>query len=409
MMDLREKTERNEDSAQQAPWNRYSPFQVPGSLIEQARMFKSLRDKKIKVQAAQQAALQAAQDMDRRHDELEKRLASQSQTSVSQPNATDRDRIATLERLSQERQIVTDYDRRVQDEQQLAQVYGTWATLLSARQTACVHGVLIGVIWVLAILVGLTLADYALDRFFLHAKGDRRRSHTARTLAKFGLRIAAALLILFVAFGKPGELTTILGLAGAGLTVALKDFIVAFFGWFVLMGKNGIRVGDWVEINGITGEVVEIGLLRTILLETGNWTDSGHPTGRRVTFVNSFAIEGHYFNFSTSGQWLWDTLEISVPMGDDPFPITDAILKAVVSETEANAKLAEGEWQRVSHKYGLENFSAAPAINVRPTGQGVSIVVRYITNASHRYQVRTKLYREVVELLHHRRVAATTS
>ena len=78
------------------------------------------------------------------------------------------------------------------------------------------------------------------------------------------------------------------------------------------MGRNGIRVGDWVEINGVGGEVVEISLLRTTLLETGNWTDSGHPTGRKVTFVNSFAIEGHYFNFSTSGQWLWDELTVSV-------------------------------------------------------------------------------------------------
>ena len=59
--------------------------------------------------------------------------------------------------------------------------------------------------------------------------------------------------------------------------------------------KNGIRAGDWVEINGVGGEVVEIGLFRTALLETGNWTDKGHPTGRRVTFINNFAITGQYF------------------------------------------------------------------------------------------------------------------
>lgn len=106
-------------------------------------------------------------------------------------------------------------------------------------------------------------------------------------------------MILLVVFGPPNQLATVLALAGADPTVALKDFIVGFFGWFVLMGRNRIRIGDWVEINGVAGEVVEIGLLHTVLLETGNWTDAGHPTGRRVSFVNSYAIEDHYFNFPT--------------------------------------------------------------------------------------------------------------
>ena len=131
-----------------------------------------------------------------------------------------------------------------------------------------------------------------------------------RSASRVTLQVLAVVFILLVIFGPPPNLGTFLGLAGAGLTVALKDFIVGFIGWFVLMGKNGIRLGDWVEINGVTGEVVELGMFHTVLLETGNWTDSGHPTGRRVTFTNGFAIEGHYFNFSTSGQWLWDELQV---------------------------------------------------------------------------------------------------
>ncbi len=86
-------------------------------------------------------------------------------------------------------------------------------------------------------------------------------------------------LFSFIIFGMPTQTTTVLGLAGAGLTVAMKDFIVAFFGWFVLMGRNGIRVGDWVEINGVAGEVVEVGLLKTILLETGSWSGRGASHG----------------------------------------------------------------------------------------------------------------------------------
>ena len=146
-------------------------------------------------------------------------------------------------------------------------------------------------------------------------------------------------------FGPPNNLGTFLGLAGAGLTVALKDFIVGFIGWFVLMGRNGIRIGDLVEINGVTGEVVELGMFYTVLLETGGWSESGHPTGRRVTFMNGFAIEGHYFNFSTSGRWLWDEIRIAVPSGHDPYPIVEAIRGQVEESTAESARQAEVQWR----------------------------------------------------------------
>jgi small-conductance mechanosensitive channel len=210
----------------------------------------------------------------------------------------------------------------------------------------------------------------------------------------------ALLLGLIVIVGSPGQMTTVIGLAGAGLTVALKDFIVAFFGWFVLMGKNGIRVGDWVEIKGISGEVIEIGLLRTVMLETGQWSDAGHPTGRKVAFVNSFAVEGHYFNFSTAGQWLWDEIEVLVPRGDDPYGVLTAVQDLVARETEANVREAENEWHRVARGHALQSFSATPAINLKPTSMGVNIMVRYITRAHERFDMRARLYRAIVELLH---------
>jgi len=201
-------------------------------------------------------------------------------------------------------------------------------------------------------------------------------------------------VILFVIFGMPSQATTILGLAGAGLTVAMKDFIVAFFGWFVLMGKNGIRVGDWVEINGVGGEVVEVGLLKTVLLETGSWTDSGHPTGRRVSFVN------------TSGQWMWDELQILIPPAQDPYPVIDGIQKLVENETRANAKAAEEEWQRVTTRYRVQAFSAVPGINVMPTAAGIEVRVRYITRAYERHAARKRLYEAIVGLMHGRREEA---
>jgi small-conductance mechanosensitive channel len=259
---------------------------------------------------------------------------------------------------------------------------------------------LLSALWILLIVFAIYMLGRLIDRYFLELTHDKRRLVTLRAVVWFAAQAVGVLLIAFVVFGMPSQTPTVLGLAGAGLTVALKDFIVGFVGWFVLMGRNGIRVGDWVEINGVGGEVVEISLLRTTLLETGNWTDSGHPTGRKVTFVNSYAIEGHYFNFSTSGQWLWDELTVSVAGGQNPYPVIEAIQKLVVKETEGNTNAAEEEWQKATTRYRAQNFSAKPAINLRPTGGGVEVHVRYITSAQDRQATRAHLYEAIVKLLH---------
>jgi small-conductance mechanosensitive channel len=300
---------------------------------------------------------------------------------------------------SQDQKALATFDKRVEDQTQLAGVYGKWIGIIAGKQGEVMNYALRGVAMILGIaLIGLFF-DGWIESILGKMSMDRRQVATLRTVARVTVQIVAVLFILLVIFGPPTQLGTILGLAGAGLTIALKDFIVGFLGWFVLMGKNGIRLGDWVEINGVTGEVVELGMFRTVLLEIGNWTESGHPTGRRVTFTNSFAIEGHYFNFSTSGQWLWDELQVILPTGQDPYPIVDAIQKRVLEATSEGARQAEEEWKSAAHSRGTGTLSMAPAINVKPVIGGVELAVRYITRANERYQLRSKLYQTAVDLL----------
>ena len=201
--------------------------------------------------------------------------------------------------------------------------------------------------------------------------------------------------VLLIAFGPPNQTPTIIGLATAALTVVLRDFVVAFIGWFVLMARNGVRVGDWVEIKGISGEVIEIGVFKTVLLEMG----TGHPTGRRVSFMNGYAIEDNWFNFSTVGQWLWDELYVTVPGGTDPYGTAQQIREVVERETEANTQEAEKDWERITQQYGTSAFSAKPTVDLRPGGSGLEVHVRYITRGPQRYEVKSKLFREIVDLL----------
>jgi len=307
--------------------------------------------------------------------------------------------LAQLSRLSGQRKTLADLDKRIQTCQQLSGVYQKWLAVVAGQRRAALH-LMLGSL--AAILIVLMLAVLA-HRFIRDAFGrqeDRRRLHQLRTISRIGIELAAAAVILLIIFGAPTQMPTILGLATAGLTIVLKDFIVAFFGWFVLMGRNGIRLGDWVEIEGVGGEVIEIGMLRTVLLEMGNWTSTGHPTGRRVGFVNSFAIEGHYFNFSTVGQWLWDELQVTLPPGGDPYKMAGQIREAVEHETDADAALAAQDWERVTHQYGTQAFSAKPAVDLRPSPAGLMVVVRYITRAPMRYAVKSRLFEAIVELMH---------
>jgi len=336
------------------------------------------------------------------HTKTAKETADAASAPASPVQQTHEDAAKLLSQtktIEADQKTLTLLDRRISDHQHLAGIYNRWSALISRQSQSLAHSMLSDALIVIAILIALLFLDGWMQHLLDSPKLDRRQVETLRSITRVTLRIVALLIIVLIVVGIPSQFATTIGIVGAGLTVALKDFIVAFFGWLVLMGRNGIRLGDWVEINGVSGEVTELGMFHTVLLETGNWSDSGHPTGRRVTFTNSFAIEGHYFNFSTSGQWLWDELQVVVPMGRDPYPIVEAISKKVMEVTAESSRQAELEWQRAVPAQRAKTFSGAPGVNVKPVVGGVEIAVRYITRANERYVLRTKLYQEAVDLL----------
>lgn len=415
---------REHDAQTKAHPNPTSPkavADVKGGSIGKVRDWWQLRLKEQALEAARSAALLKSQALSGRHTALASGLdetkgsipelarhtkaakdAAQTPAQTSRVQHTHDDAATLVGRtkaIAADQAILTLVNRRIADQNQLAYVYGQWASVIALQSQVLTHNLLLDALIVIGVLILLLLLDSWLQHLLDRPKLDRRQVETLRSITRLSLRVVAVLIILLIIMGIPSQFATTIGLVGAGLTVALKDFIVAFFGWLVLMGRNGIRLGDWVEINGVSGEVTELGMFHTVLLETGNWSDSGHPTGRRVTFTNSFAIEGHYFNFSTTGQWLWDELQVVVPTGRDPYPIVEAITKQVVQATADSVHQAEQEWQRAVPAQRGKSFSGTPGVNVKPVVGGVEISVRYITRANERYLVRAKLYHQAVDLL----------
>jgi small-conductance mechanosensitive channel len=327
-------------------------------------------------------------------------LTNQIKAAASSASGLDRSaKLANLKRRTALSQLASICNDRMQSQQQLAGVYRKWSAQILLQHRIMLHLLLRSFALIAFILICVIVLDALARHLIDRPKLDRGRVKTLHIIFKLGIQLLGALIVLFVVFGAPSQISTVLGLTTAGLTLVLQDFIIAFFGWFVLMGKHGIRIGDWVEINGVAGEVAEVGLFRTSMLETGNWTDQGHPTGRRVSFVNSFAIKGQYFNFSTTGQWMWDEIRFSIPAAAENYAMVELIHAAVLKETEKDARLAEDEWKRSPRHAGLSQFAADPAVEMRPAATGINIVVRYVTRAAERFDVRNRLYERVIGLL----------
>ena len=348
------------------------------------------------IEQARLAALEDAKSFAAQHDKLEKSAGPQAAGGE-----TGAARVARLKAGAAKSVLMSILDDRENTSRQMATVYGQWETQVWLQHRIVAHLLVQSLAWIAFIALAAALAVVTGRAVLARLRGtDQRRARTLETLLTVAVEGLALVGVLLVVFGVPEQMPTILGLAGAGLTVVFQDYILAFVGWFVLMGRNGIRVCDWVEIDGVGGEVAEIGLFRTTLLETGNWTSRGHPTGRRVGFTNSFAIRGRYFNFSTHGQWMWDEIVLNVPATADAYELIKRMQATVEHVTTDDTAEAEREWQSATRQNALAHFSAAPTVDLRPTSAaGVDVLIRFVTRANDRFEMRRKLYEAVLGLM----------
>jgi len=421
-----------------------------GSLFARWTYWKSIRQKQLQIQQARTEASDEAVRLGQQHDLVAKQLAAEQgqrkalaqheltpeqiagmlaprrkeRPPVGKPAAAPPAKspgpsggttagagagnpaLTLIHQISTHQIMLRILENRAEAMKNLASAYSNWNSLAASNGRSVLHKIIADVLWIVLIMTIAFVLNRLIEHSFARLALDRKQKSTLQAIIRICVRLVTAVVILMLIFGAPTQLSTVLGLAGAGLAIALQDVILSFLGWFVLMGRYGIRVGDWVEINpnaftGVRGEVIEITLFRTVLLETGNWNEPSHLTGRQVAFMNMYAVSGYYFNFSTSGQWLWDELEVPIPATRNPYPLAEQIRAIVAKETESNMQLAEREWQHVSNRYGMRSFSAGPTVNLKATGSGVIAIVRYITRAGERSAAGYRLNHEIVKLFHH--------
>ena len=200
----------------------------------------------------------AALTADHARLEPEAQAAEAKAAAVKAAGESSSARVKDLQSLATQRNILSILDDRLGAQQQLVTLYVRWGNQVELQHKILLHLILRSLSWIAIIVLLTILAGWGLQAMFDRMSRDRRQRQALRIILNLGTQVVGLVLVLLVIFGAPQQTPTILGLATAGLTVVFQDFILAFCGWFVLMGRNGIRVGDWVEIDGVGGEVVEI-------------------------------------------------------------------------------------------------------------------------------------------------------
>lgn len=208
---------------------------------------------------------------------------------------------------------------------------------------------------------------------------DARRRYQFLLLRRIAMWVAIVLVIILTFASQLGSAVTFAGLLTAGVAVALQNVIVSMVAYFFLIGKYGIRVGDRVQISGVTGEVVDIGLVRIHLMELGGQGDS-QPTGRIVAFSNSvvFQPSGGVFKQIPGTNFVWHEVKLVLAPDTDYHAAKDRITQA------ADAALAtdrEGlEAQRRMMEKNLSSVSPGelrPKVRLHYAAAGIEAVVRF--------------------------------
>lgn len=187
------------------------------------------------------------------------------------------------------------------------------------------------------------------------------------------------------------------GLIGAGIAVALQDVFKNFAGGITIFSTGIYRVGDRIEINGKLGDVIDIGVFFTTVMEVGEWVDGNQATGRLTTIPNSSILSNNVNNFTKDHNFIWDEITLPITYDSNWKKAHEHVLGIVKKETEQFAEQADKEISKLGEKYYLPKKPVEPVIFLTITDNYIKFNIRYVTDTRERRILRDRLSRLILE------------
>lgn len=286
---------------------------------------------------------------------------------------------AMLVPLSRETLLLGQYRRNL----------ANWRAMIEAQYHDAMRTLAIRLGIVLLVLTAVFVAAALWRRTVLRYVQDARRRYQLLLLRRIAVS-STVVIVVGVSFASElGSIVTFAGLLTAGIAVAMQSVLVSIVGYFFLIGKYGIRVGDRVQIGEVAGEVIDLGLVRMYLMELGAKGSMG-PTGRVVAFANSvvFQVAGGLFKQIPGVNFSWRELTLQLPPGIDHAAVKERLATAL---TDA-LRDYRGEIVRQAEEIERTTLSRStadvqPQIRLQFSPTGVEAHVRYPVHLQHAAEI----------------------
>ncbi|MEQ8361852.1 MAG: mechanosensitive ion channel family protein [Cyclobacteriaceae bacterium] len=257
-------------------------------------------------------------------------------------------------------------------------------------------------VWVIGIVIIIRFAFIFLIRRIQKSKQDKDNKYKTKKILDAASYVVIMLALLIAYSKNLGGISVALGVAGAGIAFALQEVIASIAGWLALMFGNFYRTGDRVQLGGIKGDVIDIGVLRTTLMETGQWVDGDLYNGRIVRVANSFVFKEPVFNYSGDFPFLWDEIKVPVQYGSD-YELAKSLLEKIANDLVAkNAEEGKRVWNQMVKKYLIEDARLEPMVSLTANDNWVEYTIRYVVDYKRRRATKNELFMAIL-----RDVAAT--
>jgi small-conductance mechanosensitive channel len=247
------------------------------------------------------------------------------------------------------------------------------------------------------IFLGGLIWRFLTDRY---VQDIRRRGQVlaARRLV-IGLLILIVLLLNFS--DEIGSAATVVGFAAAGIAVALQNVILSVAGYFFLIGKFGIKAGDRVQLGGVTGDVIDIGLVKLSMMELGGNGTHRQPTGRVVVFSNSIVFQpaGNYFKQAPGTSFVWNEIRLTLAPDADYRLAEKRLLDAVDEVFTRYRDRVIAEFRRLERDLNIVLETPKPQSRLFLSQAGLEISIRYPADARSAAQIADEVSRRVLDAI----------